>query len=121
MAHMSYLKARECPIPGCGRRMKNPGAYGNHYRACRAKYISQNDGRKGKLVIAEEVGVVDSSREGNNMYGCEPCPKCGSVYRAPFMRHPETLVLANGNPAARMTIECDDCGYRQWAEYKKEY
>jgi hypothetical protein len=33
-----------------------------------------------------------------NMYGCLPCPKCGSPYRCPYEK-------------SKM-IECDDCGYK---------
>jgi hypothetical protein len=35
-----------------------------------------------------------------NMYGCLPCPKCGSVYRYPF------------NENGKNAIVCDDCGRR---------
>jgi hypothetical protein len=35
-----------------------------------------------------------------NMYGCLPCPACGSVYRAPFRE--------KGGPV----IACDECGRR---------
>lgn len=38
--------------------------------------------------------------DNRNMYGCTPCPKCGSVYRVPYNRHPHGRV-----------IDCDDCGY----------
>lgn len=39
-----------------------------------------------------------------NMYGCLPCPKCASVYRAPYKRHyvePRDV-----------SIECD-CGFTE--------
>lgn len=38
-----------------------------------------------------------------NMYGCEPCPKCGSKYRCVFAKTPDR-------------IDCDDCGYVEKAE-----
>ncbi len=34
-----------------------------------------------------------------NMYGCLPCPKCGSVYRYPTIVPP--------------VIQCDDCGFQE--------
>jgi hypothetical protein len=36
-----------------------------------------------------------------NMYDLPPCPKCRSVYRAPFIR--------SGEPIA----ECDACGFEE--------
>lgn len=35
------------------------------------------------------------------MYGCVPCPKCGSEYRWPQLQEARTLIL------------CDDCGYEE--------
>lgn len=44
-----------------------------------------------------------------NMYGCLPCPKCGSVYRAGYEERP-----TKGKPRQ---IECDDCGFAEpWDE-----
>ena len=47
--------------------------------------------------------VVDFDDPKRNMYGCAPCPKCKSAYRAAYHRTP------------RLTIECDDCGHRELA------
>lgn len=46
--------------------------------------------------------IVDLSclTEGSNMYGCQPCPKCGSKYR----------VMYND---AEGLIRCDDCGFNE--------
>ena len=45
---------------------------------------------------------LDTSNPDANMYGCLPCPKCGSEYRCPFL---------NGEDAGM--IVCDDCGHRE--------
>jgi len=45
--------------------------------------------------------VICHSDPQANMYGCQPCPKCGSLYRASYKR-PDDL-----------WIECDECGYKQ--------
>lgn len=48
-----------------------------------------------------------------NMYGCTPCPKCGSEYRCVFNNAPSLM-------------QCDDCGHEEqiskdnyglWEEY----
>lgn len=41
--------------------------------------------------------VVDLYDPTANMYGCQPCPQCGSVYRC----------VSNDKPDY---IQCDDCG-----------
>ena len=46
--------------------------------------------------------IIDYSSETANMYGCEPCPKCGSEYRAPYKKSDGTI-----------SIECDDCGFKE--------
>ena len=38
--------------------------------------------------------------EGGNMYGFQPCPKCGERYRYEFGNCPGV-------------IECDDCGFKE--------
>jgi hypothetical protein len=43
--------------------------------------------------------VVDVNSPTANMYGCEPCPKCGSKYRCVFQDKPDT-------------IDCD-CGWQE--------
>lgn len=47
-----------------------------------------------------DSSVVDLRSPTANMYGCEPCPKCGSRYRCVFMNAPEF-------------IQCDDCGFNE--------
>jgi hypothetical protein len=47
--------------------------------------------------------VVSLDSKTANMYGCEPCPKCGSKYRCIFNEKPNL-------------IQCDDCGYNEEAE-----
>jgi hypothetical protein len=44
-----------------------------------------------------QSGTVDYGKPDRNMYGCVPCPRCGSKYRAPYQK-------------VRFTVECDDCG-----------
>lgn len=39
--------------------------------------------------------------EGCNLYGCQPCPKCRSEYRAPYKRK------------GVMVIECGECGHAE--------
>lgn len=60
------------------------------------------------------MGSVDFDSATANMYGCEPCPKCGSKHRAAY----------TGSKAAkrwgRATIECDDCGHVEPAEFVDE-
>jgi hypothetical protein len=47
--------------------------------------------------------VVDPESPTANMYGCEPCPRCGSEYRCIFKNKPDL-------------IQCDDCGYNEKIE-----
>ena len=42
--------------------------------------------------------IVDIYSPTANMYGCEPCPECGSKYRCVFA-------------ATSERIDCDDCGH----------
>lgn len=44
--------------------------------------------------------VIDDNSPTANMYGCEPCPKCGSKYRCVFNNKPTTIV-------------CDGCQYEE--------
>ena len=44
--------------------------------------------------------IVDTDSPTANMYGCEPCPKCGSKYRCVFQDKPKV-------------IQCDDCGHQE--------
>lgn len=50
-----------------------------------------------------DLSCTDPKR---NMYGCLPCPKCGSEYRACFSRPDSAGLVEN-------TVECSDCGYAQ--------
>lgn len=44
--------------------------------------------------------ILDDNSPTANMYGCEPCPQCGSKYRC----------VLNDNPDQ---IDCDDCGFKE--------
>lgn len=50
---------------------------------------------------------IDYEHPKSNMYGCQPCPQCGSKYR---------VVMA----AAPDTIDCDDCGLKQLTEENED-
>jgi hypothetical protein len=57
-------------------------------------------------------GVIDCDNSAANMYGCLPCPRCGSVYRAPFRdrrwdKHSK-LEVPSG-----IVISCGDCGHEE--------
>jgi hypothetical protein len=47
-----------------------------------------------------DSSVVNFGSPTANMYGCEPCPECGSKYRCVFA-------------ATNTQIDCDDCGYTE--------
>mgnify|MGYP001564858060 CR=1 FL=1 len=47
--------------------------------------------------------VISWHHVDNNIYGCSPCPWCGSVFRASYYYGPVTW------------IDCDDCGYCEQA------
>jgi predicted RNA-binding Zn-ribbon protein involved in translation (DUF1610 family) len=49
------------------------------------------------------MAIVNHDDADANMYGCYPCPKCGSVYRASYDREEGLMV------------ECDDCGLTETA------
>lgn len=49
--------------------------------------------------------VIDWNDSLKNMYGCAPCPQCGSKCRAPYKSSKKAKEM--GAP----TIECDDCGH----------
>lgn len=42
------------------------------------------------------IETIDDNAPGANMYGCQPCPKCGRRYRYPDQDN---------------VLRCDDCGY----------
>jgi len=48
---------------------------------------------------ADAKETIDFTDEKRNMYGCAPCPNCGSVYR-----YGRTV-------RGEHRIDCDDCGY----------
>lgn len=49
-----------------------------------------------------DSGVVDWEDPQANMYGCLPCPKCGSEYRASYDNGPDAGMIC-----------CDDCGFKE--------
>lgn len=51
-------------------------------------------------------GRVDFSSPTANMYGCEPCPKCKSGFRAGYRSPPR--------------IACDDCGFEEAAIFVED-
>lgn len=62
---------------------------------------------RGKLQRGKEIKLRDYQGEAgelflengqDNMYGCQPCPECGSAYRCVFAKTPKQ-------------IDCDDCGH----------
>lgn len=56
------------------------------------------------------MGKVDWESPTANMYGCEPCPKCGSEFRASYRTSRLAKVLKHP------VIECN-CGFVEKAEY----
>lgn len=55
-----------------------------------------------------KTNVIDINDPAANIYGCLPCPKCGSKFRAAFM--------VNDIPTDPLRIECDVCGFKEMAE-----
>lgn len=53
-----------------------------------------------RMVGIEEK--LDVHNPNNNLYGCAPCPKCGSRTRWPTQKI---------HPNKPQTILCDSCGY----------
>jgi len=47
--------------------------------------------------------IIDYELETSNMYGCQPCPKCGSKFR-----------WCQNDPISKLIL-CDDCGYSEKA------
>lgn len=48
--------------------------------------------------------MTEPEKPERNMYGCEPCPNCGSLFRWP------------SNPASKVdpnVIFCGDCSHRE--------
>jgi YspA, cpYpsA-related SLOG family len=52
------------------------------------------------VVTNETTGLVDINSSTANMYGCQPCPRCGSTKRCVFC-------------AEREHITCDDCQFME--------
>jgi hypothetical protein len=50
--------------------------------------------------MSTSSSIIDDNSPTANMYGCEPCPKCGSKYRCVMAATPDT-------------IDCDDCGHSE--------
>ena len=48
--------------------------------------------------MTNDIEQIYTGDPAENMYGCKPCPKCGSPYR-----HAEDKAVI---------VCCDDCGYR---------
>ena len=67
---------------------------GLHSGASRAK----GEQATGEGVAEMSSSIVDLNSPTANMYGCEPCPQCGSNYRCVFQNTPDQ-------------IDCDDCGF----------
>ena len=63
--------------------------------------------RGGRIVSVAPSGVVDFEDGSKNMYGCSPCPRCGSVYRCAFQK--------------TMTVDCDDCEFVEPVEFAVEF
>jgi len=58
--------------------------------------------------MTKPSNVIDYSSPTANMYGCEPCPKCGGRYRASYNRGGKTF------------IDCDDCSHTEEASVNDE-
>lgn len=52
-------------------------------------------------------GAVDMYSETANMYGCEPCPKCASLFRCVFNEKPDV-------------IQCDACGFQERITWRRK-
>ena len=52
------------------------------------------------LRVVVNSDVVCLYAFGANMYGCQPCPECGSKYRYSLAREPRVIL-------------CDDCGHKE--------
>jgi hypothetical protein len=48
--------------------------------------------------------ILDYENKQANMYGCLPCPRCGSRFRWPDQNH---------------ILQCDDCGYQTRWEHAR--
>jgi hypothetical protein len=57
-----------------------------------------------------EPHIIDYEHADANMYGCQPCPHCGSTKRATWP----------GKSQDSYRIECDDCGFKQEGTLSRE-
>jgi hypothetical protein len=53
-----------------------------------------------KPKLVRESNEIDMGAHKANMYGCQPCPKCGGDHRCVFVKLPGV-------------IQCDDCGHHE--------
>lgn len=73
-----------------------------------SKHMIQIARRKRLKTYVHIPGIVNNGKSGvinfysptANMYGCEPCPRCGRQYRCTFADSPNH-------------ISCDDCNYME--------
>jgi hypothetical protein len=56
--------------------------------------------------MTKPSNVIDFYSDTANMYGIEPCPKCGSEFRCMYNQRPND-------------IQCDGCGYSEEIEKGK--
>lgn len=61
-----------------------------------------------------DTGHIDINHEDANMYGCQPCPKCDSIYRIPY--GPTSFAGRQyqgqtGQLAPEGVIHCEGCGF----------
>jgi predicted RNA-binding Zn-ribbon protein involved in translation (DUF1610 family) len=94
---------RHQPRPGDGARdryLSNPEARHAVYQAA-LDYVFGG----GTMSDPLRSGRVDTSDPNANMYGCQPCPKCGSIYRIPT--NPPKDAQHYG------TINCEGCGFEE--------
>jgi hypothetical protein len=52
----------------------------------------------------------------HNIYGCTPCPVCGSKARAPYDRGPARSHIGMRD-GELYSVECSDCGFAQPGVY----
>jgi hypothetical protein len=110
---------RQCENPECEGQCANcpkwhyhctvcDGYDGSVLPTCPGRRLSEHElslVQRGAVTSVELLNALEtldySGRDPKrNMYGCLPCPKCASVYRATF------------KPAGVLQIECDGCGHK---------
>jgi hypothetical protein len=60
----------------------------------------------------EQRAIIDQSDPHANTYGCMPCPRCNSIYRAAYPK--------SSNRPLGPTVECDRCGLIELAVFAEE-